>query len=194
VFWANPELTLAYSFLAHSPSDAFDPSFGSLINYSEIWSLSWAPGRADGLATASEDQTVKIWDLTTQTAIMTLPKHAKAVTGVVWYVNDQSAKEQLVSCSDDMNVRLYDATTWELLRSFTTYFIREWHTITYVGVQGPYIACSTQIGFIVIFNIDTGATVLSRRVHTGSIEGLVWRSHLATVASDCTVAKYSINE
>lgn len=194
VFWANPEVTLAYSFLAHVPSDSFDSNFGSLVNYSEIWSLSWAPGKTDALATASEDQTVKIWNLTAQTEVTTLPKHAKAVTGVLWFVSQSSNKEQLVSCSDDMNVRLYDASTWELLRTFTTYFIREWHTLTYIGVQGPYVAVSTQIGFVVVFNLETGAIVLSRRIHTGSVEGLVWRSVLATVSSDCTVAGLLINE
>ena len=100
-------------FVAHETQDSNDERFGSLGLFSEIWSIAWSPC-ATFIATASEDQTIRIWDSKTYDLVKVLEKHIMAVTGVRWEniqeieVNGTKVSEILISCSDDQTLRVYD--------------------------------------------------------------------------------------
>ena len=184
------ELTVLKSFLAHRPQEGFDSSsyFGSLRHFSEVWSLSWAPA-AYALATSSEDQTVVVWDVETENALVTLPKHRRAVTAVDWKVLS-TGQERLISCSDDRSVRVYETTNWQLLHTFWTTVIREWHTLTYavIDAERNQAAVVSQNGYLFLFDLKEYEVKYGKKIHYGSAEGLSLQGDLlATCSSECSV-------
>lgn len=49
---------------------------------------------------------------------------------------DPSVGEILATCSDDRTIRIYaPAEDFKLLYTISTYFINEWHTITYMALE-----------------------------------------------------------
>ena len=189
------------SFLAHAPSETPpDQNFGSLTLFSEIWTLCWSPKGRNLLATGSEDQTVVIWDLNTVQKVTTLPKHRNAVTGVAWKEVGPEAwpglSELFVSCSDDQQLRVYDPETWTMLHTFRTTFICEWHTLTYLALEegGTRVAVVSQNGYFFLYEIPTKTCLFGEKVHSGSVEGLVWVGNkAATVSSDCSISLMTLS-
>ncbi len=44
--------------------------------------------------------------------------------------------EVFISCSDDQTIRVYNPkNNFELVHVFTTSFVREWHTLTYLALE-----------------------------------------------------------
>ncbi|CAI2387610.1 unnamed protein product [Moneuplotes crassus] len=146
--------------------------------------------------------------------IDTLKGHQRAVTDMGWkkmdpkvFGEDSPHLHLFASCSDDMTVRLYKVDTsnedpeFEYLKELDTKFIQEWHTLTYMALEenGSRLAVVTQNGYLVIWDIEgvmaedyEPKVLFSRRIHTGSIEGLKWKEkRLVTVSSDCTACVIS---
>ena len=68
--------------------------------------MAWSP---DGtrLATASDDETVRLWDPTTGQTTATLTGHTDRVNAVAWSPDGT----RLATASDDGTVRLWDPAT-----------------------------------------------------------------------------------
>ncbi|KAL6059321.1 Cytosolic iron-sulfur protein assembly protein CIAO1 [Balamuthia mandrillaris] len=181
--------------------------FGSLNLFAEVWSLTWSPcGRF--LATSSEDQTTRIWDLQRLLCLKekkdcevaveperVLRGHTAAVTSVDWQVTQLG--ELIATCADDKSIRVWNAKTWQLHHVFDTgEHNTEWHTVTYLALErgGRRLACSTQNGYLFVWCLITGQQLFGAKTHTASVEGLSW-SHasglLASCASDCTINVFS---
>jgi WD40 repeat protein len=60
-----------------------------------------------------EDQTVRLWDATTEAALQTLESHSVSVTSVAFSPDGK----QVVSGFEDETVRLWDATTKAALQT-----------------------------------------------------------------------------
>jgi WD40 repeat protein len=168
---------------AHPKSDEpQDEAFGSLTNYSEIWSFVMQNYQIGSrmlkyFVTCSEDQTWKIWKILEEKDDKELSKcecldilqgHTKAVTDLAWHRMNPSVLGEgyesyhvFASCSDDQTVRLYtvdissEDPKFEYFKSLTTSFIQEWHTITYMALEenGHRVAVVTQNGYLVIWDI-----------------------------------------
>ena len=94
-----------------------------------------------------------------------------------------------------------DGSTFDVVHIFSTHDLYGWHTLTYLsfhvggftlGVreQPLLLTCTTQHGYVVVWNIELGVRVACERIHCGSIEGLAWNmttGTLATVGADCVV-------
>jgi WD40 repeat protein len=75
------------------------------------------------IATVSEDQTTKVWNLYGE-HLATLTGHTAAVTSVDW--QHTAIGEVLATCADDQSVRLYNAQTWDLIQVFESSDVEEW--------------------------------------------------------------------
>lgn len=187
---SSGELTRLKAFQAHKPQAGFDSAsyFGSLKHFSEVWSLAWAP-TGPVLATSSEDQTVAIWEIEGEELLAVLPKHRRAVTGVDWKVLS-SGQERLISCSDDRSVRVYDPATWQLLFTFWTTVIREWHTLTYACIDEDrnQAVVVSQNGYLFLLDLERFEVKYGKKIHYGSAEGLDLAGRkAATCSSECSV-------
>eukprot|EP01080_Neovahlkampfia_damariscottae_P000081 gene81-4330_t len=162
--------------------------FGTIGMYSEVWSLKWSPNN-NFIATSSEDQTTKIWNLKGE-LIQTLSGHTTAVTSVDWSLSSNG--EILVTCADDKRIMIWNVSSWELHHEFNTYHIEGWHTLTYLALDksGDQLITTTQNGYLVIWCLKTKKEIFQAKIHSGSIEGLKWNhnsSLIGTVSSDCTI-------
>ena len=82
----------------------------------DVWAIAFSP---DGKHLASGgfgDGAVQVWDLSTSETI-TLEGHTKAIEGLAFHPNG----EWLATASDDLTMKLWDATTGELLWEITDF-------------------------------------------------------------------------
>ena len=193
---------------AHYPmKDYKDDRFGSLYYYAEIWSVCFSPNN-DYMCSASEDQTVVIWD-EFGTKVHTFVGHAAAVTCVDWQTLKRTNKEILVSCSDDQMAMIWMLNEketkfkrkWILYAQLTTQGLgMDWHTLSYLRIIDDhfncYLAVGTQIGYLAIWDLNDKTLKYRKKIQYGSIEGMsVVKSNtdsavhlIATCASDCSVS------
>ena len=103
----------------------------------------------------------------------------------------------LATCADDRTVRVRDGRTFDMIHVLSIPEIRGWYTLTYLSLDPimHFCLCSTQNGFIVLWDILTGSKLAWWKMHCGSVEGLVWDKDFhkfATVGSDCVVNVFTV--
>jgi len=220
-------LTPYFHIVAHSPiaptSSQEASNFGSLRLKAEIWSLVFSPC-GGFIATCSEDQTIKIINISEQSVIHTFKDHALAVTSVAW-VNVEGLS-LLVSCSDDCKIVVREMNTLSKLAVLECPEVVGFCTLTYLSVivqdipdshpesmsdltltpscvepcfsgkAGQIkIVCGSENGYLMVRDMVTGGIEYNERVHQGSVEGLcVHEDIIATCSSDCTVQLHSLQE
>jgi WD40 repeat protein len=191
------------AFMGHAPVDSKDPEyrerFGALHIKADVWSAAWSPDGAL-FASGSEDQSTRVWVAATGAAVRELRGHTTAVTCLDWQrmrLADGKLVEVLATSGDDCKVMLWNAASWELLATLTSDGVHGWHTYTYLALEagGRRLACGTENGYVIVWDVPSGATLFARRVHHGSIEGLDWHKgtdRLVTASADCTTQVFRI--
>jgi len=185
------DLQIHKEVMAHKPAVEKNEDFGSLHKFAEIWSLCWSPDNKF-IATASEDQKTRVWNVSTGEQVAELCGHTSAVTCVDWQITKLG--NLLATCGDDRTIMIWDSTTFKLFHIFETKEIDDWHTATYLALEkggnGTRIVCVTQNGWLMMWDIETKKKLVGKRLHMGSIEGLKWHHPaglLVTCASDCAI-------
>lgn len=125
-----------------------------------------------------------------------LTGHTTAVTSSCWKILSDRITNLLITCADDKTARIYNGISFELLHIVNTYNIYGWHTLTYLCIDNikDRLICSTQNGYLSIWNLKTYEVVYQEKLHGGSIEGMVLDSEqkfIYTVGSDCVVNRFT---
>ena len=81
-----------------------DNRFGSLVKYAEVWNVCLSPCKSF-IASCSEDQTAKIYNLKSEDLEYQFGGHATAITGIDW--KQDSEKEFFTTCADDCKILMY---------------------------------------------------------------------------------------
>jgi len=188
--------------LAHEAGTSSE-DFGSLGKYAEIWSSAWKYDNINQLTTVSEDQTIRVWDFNNETKskhlkeIFRAKDHSLAVTCVDWKKTKAFDGELIAACSDDRKISLYNPLkAFIKIADLSTEIIKDWHTLTYLDIEenGKRLACGTQNGYLVIWDLVEMKIIFMKKVQHGGIEGLRWRGNIiATCSSDCSVLLMKIN-
>nr|CAG4711275.1 unnamed protein product [Naegleria fowleri] len=105
----SPILKIKLAIIGHKPIfHNTDSRFGSISQYSEIWSVCFSPCNKY-VVTCSEDQTTRIFDLLGN-QIHSLTGHTTAVTSVEWkYI--KGIGEVICTCADDRSVMIWRLNT-----------------------------------------------------------------------------------
>jgi len=178
-----------------------DQRFGSIQQYAEVWSVAWSPCN-NFIATASEDQSIVIWDAHNGDKIHLFSGHATAVTSIDWRSYEEG--EFLVSTADDNRVMVWKRNSpqedkknqWTLFEQFN---VSSTITCSYLKLRrkSPMIIVVSTNGLLSLFDIVGKRLIYRKKVHSGSIEGLQWNGNtdeIATVSSDCSINLMQYNE
>lgn len=129
--------------------------------------------------------------------LQTLHGHTTAVTSVDWKIL-QHDNNVLATCADDRTVRIYNGTSFKVLHVVKLDKLSGWFTLTYLSLNptSQQCLCSTQNGYLALWDCTTGELITCRKMHCGSIEGLAWSDdfkEFGTVSSDCVVNVFEVD-
>lgn len=102
------------------------------------------------LATASEDRTIKLWNLATQKLLSTLSGHTDGVKSIAISPDGKI----LASASADSTIKLWDLSTGELLHTLTGH--SEWVKSVAISPDGKILVSGGQDKTIKLWKLQTG--------------------------------------
>ena len=148
-------------------------------------SVVWVTFSPDGtrMATASRDDTARIWDAVTGALVRTLTGHTHFVTGVAFSPDSTL----LATASYDKTVRIWDAATGAVARTLTGHTDIVWG-VTF-SPDGTHLATASSDKTAKIWDTDTGTLTRTLTGHTDTVTGVTFSpdgTHLATASSDKT--------
>ena len=161
-------------------------SHGELLEFKGhtnfVTSVSWSP---DGsrIATASEDQTVRVWDARTGVEALTLKGHSDRVNSVSWSPDGS----RIATASDDDTARVWDARTG--VEALTLKGHTSFVTSVSWSPDGSRIATTSCDNTARVWDARTGAEALTLKGHTNSVTSVSWSPdgrRIATASGDKT--------
>ncbi|MEO2021246.1 MAG: WD40 repeat domain-containing protein, partial [Pirellulaceae bacterium] len=154
---------------------------------SQVWDLAFSP---DGkqIATASEDQMVKVWNATRGRRLLVFEGH----TGTVWSIAFSPDGQQLISGGGTDKkageIKLWDLATGKLL------FTKQEHALAVQGVafrsDGKQVASASWDSTIQLWDVASGEKQHTLIGHSGVVQGVAFSpdgKRIASARGDRTV-------
>ncbi|GAB4366453.1 MAG: NB-ARC domain-containing protein [Elainellaceae cyanobacterium] len=143
---------------------------------SRVWSIAFTPNQPM-LVSGSKDQTVRIWDLTTNHCIRTLKGHTNWVQAVAL-----SPDSQLVASGhEDKQIRLWNTVTGDCVLELQGHTRPVW-SIAFSPTSDILASCSEDQS-IRLWNIKTGECQKVLQEHTSRIWSVAFSPNGQTIAS-----------
>ncbi len=157
---------------------------------SKISCLSW-DARSERLASGSDDNTVRIWNITNGKELICFAKHQSKINSVAW---NPSNSDRLASGSDDKTVRIWDITQEKEQYCF------DWHTEEITSIcwdpKGERLACGSKDHSIWIWDVATGKVLSHLIEHSLAVTSVSWHGAgkwLASGSDDNTVRVWDVD-
>ena len=143
------------------------------------------------VATASEDQTARVWNIENGEELLLLHEH----TEPVWCIAFSPDDNNVATGSDDMNVVVADSWTGERRHIFTEHpgFV---NTICY-SKSGRLICCGTMEGKVKLLSARNGEFIAEYEGHTDKIRSIAFSSKEDSIISsseDGTIRTFSVSD
>jgi len=147
-----------------------------------VSSAAWSP---DGkqIVTASADETARIWDAASGTALRSLTGHSDEVRSAAWSPDGK----QIVTASADGTARIWDAASGTALRSLTGH--SELVSSAAWSPDGKQIVTASADGSARIWDAASGAQLRLLEGHTDVVNSAAWSpdgKQIVTTSADWT--------
>ena len=142
-----------------------------------VYSVVFSP---DGtlLASGSEDNTVKLWDVSNRRNIATLKGHTRLVTAVSFSPPDGIL---LVSGSDDNTIKLWDVSNRRNIATLKGH--RSWVSSVVFSPDGTLLASGSDDNTIKLWDVASRQNIATLKGHTKNIHSVVFSLDGALLAS-----------
>ena len=135
------------------------------------------------LATASDDNTARVWDLLTGESVAVLEGHTAPVNSA----NFSPDSKYIVTASEDQSVKIWDVSRGELLETLDK------HTkgVNYAvfGAEGKQVATASKDGKVLVWDLASAKVVRSLLGHKGPVNSVAFSTKgnwIATASEDNT--------
>ena len=158
------------------------------VHSMSIEAIAYSPDGAY-LASGSNDNTIKIWEVETGRLLRTLTGHTDKVCSVAFAPNGK----YLASGSNDETIKIWEVTTGNCIRTLTghTSYVK---SVMY-SPNGKYLATGSWDDTIKLWELETGECIKTLTGHTGYIESVAYSSdgkYLASASYDKTVKLWEV--
>ncbi|HIK03209.1 MAG TPA: ribosome assembly protein 4, partial [Trichormus sp. M33_DOE_039] len=147
---------------------------------SQVFSVAYSPN-SKYLASASTDNTIKIWDISTGKPVQTLKGHSDSVNSVAYSPDSK----YLASTSSDTTIKIWDISTGKALNTLKGHSDSV-YSVAY-SPDGKYLASASEDTTIKIWDISTGKTVQTLQGHSDSVYSVAYSpdgKHLASASEN----------
>ncbi|CRG92733.1 putative WD repeat-containing protein alr3466 [Talaromyces islandicus] len=129
------------------------------------------------LASASDDNTIRLWDITTGQCMQILEGHSDSVNSVT-FISD---RKMLVSTSYDKTICLWDTTTGQCMQTLEGHSDRV-NSVAFTS-DGKMLASASNDKTIRLWDITTGQCMQTLKGHSGGVNSVAFTSDGKTLAS-----------
>ncbi|KAL1889912.1 hypothetical protein Sste5346_008639 [Sporothrix stenoceras] len=153
-----------------------------------VWSVAFS---ADGnhVASASSDDTVKIWNITSGACLQTLEGHNESV----WSVAFSADGNHVASASSDKTVKIWNITSGACLQTLEGHNESVWSVA--FSADGNHVASASSDKTVKIWNITSGACLQTPEGHNDWVSSVAFSAdgnHVASASIDKTVKIWNI--
>ncbi|MDZ8035633.1 ribosome assembly protein 4 [Nostoc sp. DedSLP04] len=156
---------------------------------SAVRSVAYSPN-GQQLASASDDNTIKIWDVSSGKLLKSLTGHSKEVNSIAYSPNGQ----QLASASRDNTIKIWDVNSKKLLKSLTGHS-NEVKSVAY-SLNGKQLASASADNTIKIWDVSRGKLLKSLTGHSKEVNSIAYSPNgqqLASASADNTIKIWDVN-
>jgi WD40 repeat protein len=150
--------------------------------------IAWSPD-SQRLASASNDQTIHVWDPSTGDHFFTYTGHTDAVRAVAWSPNGK----YIASASNDHTVQVWDASTGDHLFTYRGHSERV--SALAWSPDSRCLASASDDKTVRVWDALTGDHIFSYRGHSDWVRAVAWSpdsKRLASAGDDQTVHVWNI--
>jgi WD40 repeat protein len=159
-------------------------------HFSRVWTIAFSPN-GQLLASGSDDQTIRLWNVQDGTCLMVLQGHTGGVTSVRFSPNGQ----MLASASEDSSIRLWSVDRGTTLKTLPGH--TRWVRAVAFSPNGQTLASGSDDLTIRLWEVKTGTCRKTLQGHTGWVTSLSFSPNGQTLASsseDASVRLWSVQD
>jgi serine/threonine protein kinase len=143
---------------------------------SRVTAVAWSP-KGTHIATSSYDKTVRVWDASNGSTILTYRGHWDRVQASAWSPDGR----RIASAGDDGTVQVWDAATGQHFLTYRSHTNAV--TVMAWSPDGKRIASASEDKTVQVWDVSNGGLVFTYRGHLNKVLALAWSPDGRRIAS-----------